>query len=74
MSEANKSINRPPTPEPEDNRELSLEESVQLKVGERQHIICVSAASHAAALLCSGLRLYDMLCAVQLVQSGEKER
>lgn len=32
MSKANKSVNRPPTPEPEEPRELTLEESVQLKV------------------------------------------
>ena len=32
MSKSNKSINRPPTPEPEESRDLTLEESVQLKV------------------------------------------
>ncbi len=32
MSKVNKSVNRPPTPEPEEPRELTLEESVQLKV------------------------------------------
>ena len=34
MPRGSKSINRPPTPEPEDqSRELSLEEDIRLRVG-----------------------------------------
>lgn len=90
MSKANKSVNRPPTPEPEEPRELTLEESVQLKV---RLMPCGSVALLIPNLLCWNTHFLQMPVLLlseclkftlnvfltlhvvaQLEQSGEKER
>ena len=62
MPRGSKSVNRPPTPEPEDQqRELTLEEDIRLKV-----------THSTAGLFC--LYGLPLLLLLQLIQSGTEQR